>query len=174
MAHLDDADQFGRPSPTDRGRRETRNERYDRNFTELLQELRVAQTGVQLLLAFLLTVAFTARFESADTFQRTVFMVTLLLTAAAIALLIAPVAYHRAVFRQQRKRELVFAADRLARGGLLLSLLAVIGVVLLVSDVVLGRPWSVVIAAGTGGWFFVFWYVVPFGVTRRVTRRREG
>lgn len=128
---------------------------------DLLQELRVAQTGVQILFAFLLTLAFTNRFAEIDDFQRAVYLVTLLCSAAATALLIAPVSFHRIVFRQRMKGELVTAAGRLAMGGLLLLLMALSGAILLITDVVLGGAAAWVITAGSTAWFIIFWYVVP-------------
>src|SRR5690349_19677592 len=107
------------PAPAASGRDETPLERWDRNFTELLQELRVAQTGVQILFAFLLTLPFTNRFTAVTGFERGVYVVTLVAAAAATALLIAPVSYHRIVFRQGRKPQLVLIASRLAALGLL-------------------------------------------------------
>src|SRR4051794_17651990 len=87
---------------------ETPAERADRNFVELLQELRVAQTGVQILFAFLLTLPFTNRFVSIDGFQRGVYVFTLVSSATTVALLVAPVAVHRLLFQRGRKRELVY------------------------------------------------------------------
>jgi hypothetical protein len=87
---------------TDDGRDETGLERWDRNFTELLQELRVAQTGVQILFAFLLTLPFTNRFGSVSDLDKVVYVITLMASATATALLIAPVSYHRQVFREGR------------------------------------------------------------------------
>ena len=93
-------------------RDETPQERADRNFTELLQELRVAQTGVQILFAFLLTLPFSSRFADISARDRVAYVVTLLASAAAAVLLIAPVSYHRLVFRRNRKQELVQTAAR--------------------------------------------------------------
>lgn len=151
------------------GRRETEAERLDRNYNELLQELRVSQTGVQILFAFLLTLAFTQRFPETTTFQRAVYVVTLLLAAGAAALLIAPVAIHRVVFRRQQKDDLVTAASRLAGGGLALLLLAMVGSVLLIVDVVYGRTEAVVLAALIGAWCVGFWYVLPLVIRTRDT-----
>lgn len=96
---------------------ETAHQRADRNFTELLQELRVAQTGVQILFAFLLTLPFSTRFGVTTGPDRVVYVITLLAAAGATALLIAPVSYHRLVFRQNRKIELVRTASALAEAG---------------------------------------------------------
>src|SRR3954471_3699967 len=99
-------------------RNETPLRRADRNFGELLQELRVAQTGVQILFAFLLTLSFTDRFAAIDGFQRGVYVFTLVTSAMTVALLVAPVAVHRLLFQRGRKRELVYVGHRLAVTGL--------------------------------------------------------
>jgi hypothetical protein len=142
-------------------------EQLDRHWMELLQELRVAQTGIQILFAFLLVVAFSQPFQDADTYSHIVFAVTLVVTAMSAGLLIAPVSVHRLVFRRRLRPEMVQAAARMAVGGLLLMLMAVAGALLLALDVVLPRPVTVVVVAGVIGWFAVFWYVVPFILRRR-------
>src|SRR4051812_47394933 len=101
-------------------RHETRYEQLDRNLSELLQELRVTQTGVQLLFAFLLTLAFTNRFPQLARWQHLLYVATLMAASGSAALLIAPVAYHRAVFRKRAKERTVAAGHLLARGGLAL------------------------------------------------------
>src|SRR5215210_7713033 len=98
----------------DDGRNETEKERLDRNMNELLQELRVALPGVQVLFAFLLTVPFQQGFVRATPFQKDVYLVTLLLTALASALLMAPSAYHRLEFRQDDKKHIVWVSNRLS------------------------------------------------------------
>src|SRR5689334_9040206 len=100
------------------GRDESEEERLDRNLGELLQELRVALPGVQVLFAFLLTVAFQQRFTSLTRAQEKIYFATLISTAIAATLLIAPSAYHRLTFRYQQKEHLVFIANRLAIVGL--------------------------------------------------------
>jgi hypothetical protein len=142
-------------------RGETEAERIDRNFNDLLQELRVSQAGVQILFAFLLTLAFTQRFEDITTFQRNVYIVTLLCTAAATALIIGPVSYHRLVFRRRLKPALVNASNRMAIGGLGFLFLAMVGSVLLIADVVLQGQVVGWIAAGTAVFYLVLWYVIP-------------
>lgn len=108
-------------------RRETDTERLDRNWTELLQELRVVQTGVQLLTGFLLTLPFQQRFTALSEYPRGVYLVTVALSVASTIFLIAPVSMHRAVFRQHARRALVSAGHRCALGGLALLSLAVMG-----------------------------------------------
>jgi Family of unknown function (DUF6328) len=148
-------------------RDENEAERLDRHWLELLQELRVAQTGVQILFAFLLVIAFSPPFQEAGDYTHTVFAITLVFAAMATGLLIAPVAVHRLVYRRQLRVELVQAADKMAIGGLFLMLLAVAGGVLLALDVALSRTMSIILAAAIVGWFAVFWYAVPLVVRRR-------
>jgi hypothetical protein len=143
-------------------RGETDLERFDRNYNDLLQELRVSQAGVQILFAFLLTLAFTQRFTEITTFQRNVYIVTLLCAAGAAALIIAPVSYHRIMFRRRQKPRLVRAANRFAIGGLVLLVVAMAGSVLLIVDVVLDGSIVAWLAGGTAAFFVFFWYVVPF------------
>jgi hypothetical protein len=147
---------------------ETEEERWRRNFSDLLQELRVAQTGVQILFAFLLTIAFAARFNAVDAFARVVYLVALLSATAAAAIVIAPVAYHRALFRRGEKPKLVRSAHRLASSGLAFLLVAMVSSVLLVTDVVLDRTWAILVSAVAGAWFVLLWGVLPY------LRRREG
>ncbi|WFE41776.1 DUF6328 family protein [Micromonospora sp. WMMD998] len=142
--------------------KESEKQRWQRNFADLLQELRVAQTGVQILFAFLLTMPFSNAFNRTTDFQRDVYVVALLAAAAAAAMIISPVAFHRALFRQGRKPELVRFAHRMATGGLLFMLIAMVSAVLLVTDFVLPRPIAFVLTAITGGWFLTFWAVLPF------------
>jgi hypothetical protein len=149
--------------PARGGRRdETDLERWDRNFSELLQELRVAQTGVQILFAFLLTLPFTNRFDRITEFDRGTYVVTTLATACATALLIAPVSYHRLVFRQGRKPQVVRFAAQMAKAGLVFLLIAMLGAVFLVIDVVLGSPLTGFLVAGLAVLYVFLWYVLPF------------
>jgi hypothetical protein len=125
-------------------RNETVTERLDRNWGDLLQELRVAQTGVQLLTGLLLTVPFQARFGDLTGYQRVLYLVALSLSAGATGLLIAPVALHRALFRQHSRATLVAWGQRFAIGGLALLGVAVTGVVVLIFDVVAGTTPAIV------------------------------
>ncbi len=144
------------------GRSETALERWDRNLNELLQELRVAQTGVQVLFAFLLTLPFTNRFERITGLDRYAYVGTVVAAAAATALLIAPASYHRIVFRKGRKPQLVQVASRLAVAGLFCLLLAMLGAVFLAVDVVVHEPLAAVIVAGLAVLYGFLWYVLPF------------
>jgi hypothetical protein len=142
--------------------KETEKQRWQRNFADLLQELRVAQTGVQILFAFLLTLPFSAGFERTTPFQKDVYIVALLAAAGATALIISPVAFHRALFRQGRKPELVRFAHRMASAGLAFMLVSMVSAVLLITDFVLDRTIAFVLSGITAIWFLAFWAVLPF------------
>ncbi|MBQ1045588.1 MULTISPECIES: DUF6328 family protein [unclassified Micromonospora] len=142
--------------------KESEKQRWQRNFADLLQELRVAQTGVQILFAFLLTLPFSAGFDRTTEFQRDIYILALLTAAASAAMIISPVAFHRALFRQGRKPELVRFAHRMATGGLFFMLIAMVSSVLLVTDFVLDRPIAFLLSALTGLWFLIFWAILPF------------
>src|SRR3954468_19201359 len=116
------------------GRNETQLERWDRNLVELLQEVRVVQTGVQVLFAFLLTAPLAARFTELSRFQRYDYFVTLLAAAGAAVLLIAPTAYHRVLFRCGDKEYLVQVANRFTLAGLACVAVSMLGALLLVTD----------------------------------------
>ncbi|WP_432743656.1 DUF6328 family protein [Streptomyces sp. JH002] len=152
-------------------RRETPRERDDRNFAELLQELRVTQTGVQILFAFLLTLAFTARFPVLDAFQRGTYLITLLLAMAASILFTAPAALHRALFRRGAKRRIVEVSSRLAALGLVTLALALTGALLLVVDVVVSRTAGVITAAGALAACAGLWLLLPAVLARRLPPR---
>jgi hypothetical protein len=125
---------------------ETQAERADRNFSDLLEELRVAQTGVQILVAFLLTIPFQAGFPRLSPGLRRVYDGTLTSAVLAAVLLIAPVAFHRAVFREHRKERLVHASHRLAIAGLALLAVAITGAVTLALSFASG--WALGLAVG--------------------------
>jgi hypothetical protein len=148
------------PATDDAGRDESSAEREDRNLIELLQELRVAGLGVQVLFGFLLSLPFTNHFDRLDPDQRHLYMATLLLAALSTALLTAPVAVHRVVFRQHRKEHLVRTANAMALGGLAAVGLSVTGAVWLVSSVVLPGV-APALVAGTAATFAFLWLVVP-------------
>ena len=152
------------------GRPETEAERLDRNFNELLQELRVAQAGTQILFAFLLTVAFTPYIQGAAAFEHRLLAATLVLAALATVLLIAPVPLHRMMFRQQMKGTIVEVSARLASAGLVLLLLAMLGGCLLALDALLDRTTAYLVTAGVAVWFAEFWLLLPVGL--RVWGRR--
>jgi hypothetical protein len=154
------------------GRDESEAERLDRNLSELLQELRVALPGVQVLFAFLLAVPFQQNFTKITGFQEKVYFVTLLLTALSAILLISPSAYHRMTFRMQQKDDLVFLANRLAIVGLGILALAMTGAIMLITDVLFGATATVVTSAGALATFALFWYGLP--LRRRVNLGKSG
>ncbi|MEV4344046.1 DUF6328 family protein [Actinoplanes sp. NPDC049596] len=141
---------------------ETEKQRWDRNFADLLQELRVAQTGIQILFAFLLTLPFSNGFPKVTQFQKDTYVVALLAAAGATAMIIAPVAFHRALFRQGRKPELVRYAHAMATGGLAFLLVSMVASVLLVTDFILDRPIAFIFSALTGLFFLTFWAGIPW------------
>lgn len=136
-------------------------QRLDRSYAEILQEVRVAQTGVQVLLAFLLTLAFTPRFATLNDTQLGLYVATLVSGAAATALLMAPAAFHRIVFRRRLKHHLVSAANKFALLGLATMLLAKACALMLILDVVLGRGPAATLTAAVISWFMIFWYAIP-------------
>ena len=152
-------------------RKESEDERLDRNLIELLNELRVALPGVQVLFAFLLTVPFTQRFASLTQTQEKVYYGTLLATAAAALLLIAPSAHHRINFRQQDKAYIVFLANRLSIAGLAFLAAAMTGVVLLITDLLYGSTATTIATAATALAFAILWYAVP--IVRRIRRNSD-
>ncbi|HEY2690832.1 MAG TPA: DUF6328 family protein [Streptosporangiaceae bacterium] len=135
-------------------RDESPEERDDRNLGELLQELRVAGLGVQVLFGFLLSLPFTNRFIKLSHGQRELYLLTLVLASVSTALLLGPVAYHRLVFRRQQKEGLVQAANLMAIFGLICVGLAVSAAVLLVSSFV---------ATGLAAWLITAFVLVMFG-----------
>jgi len=149
------------PDPLANGRNETEAERIDRNVAELLQELRVAGLGVQVLFWFLLAMPFTAMFSTLDPEQHRLYVADLLLAALSTALLTAPVAYHRIVFRRHQKHDLLRFANTVALAGLVTVALAICGAVLLVVSVVYDGLVAAIIAAVVAGVYFVLWYVIP-------------
>ena len=151
-------------------RGETEEQRLDRNFGELLQELRIAIPGIQFLFAFLLIVPFQKGWSSVSDFERVIYYATLICTASSSVLLIAPTARHRLRFQTLDKRWIVVTSNRLAIAGLVLLGVAMVGVVLLVSHTVYG---TLAAALATGaivlllGWT---WFGAPLARSRRLTR----
>jgi uncharacterized membrane protein len=146
------------------GREESEGERLDRNLGELLQELRVALPGVQVLFAFLLAVPFQQNFTKITPFQEKVYFVTLLL--------IAPSAYHRMTFRMQQKDHLVFLANKLSIAGLGCLALAMTGAIVLITDVLFGSVATVVTGAVALSVFLLLWYAMP--LKRRLSSKKPA
>ncbi|GAA2543703.1 DUF6328 family protein [Streptomyces intermedius] len=162
----------GRPGPVTvgTGRTETREERADRQWSELLQELRVAQTGVQVLFAFLLAVAFQSRFEELGSTDRTIYVVTVVLAAATAAALIGPVSYHRLLTGRRLKPQTVVWASRLTVLGLVLLLCTMCAALLLVLRVALHDATAFWLVAAMAVWFVLCWFVFPVLALIRDTR----
>ena len=147
------------------GRDETLNERMDRNWNEMLQELRVTQTGTQILTGFLLAIAFQNRFSELTTFQVRVYLILVLAAVLTTAMALAPVNLHRVLFRKHAKEVVVEAAHVLLRVTLFGVGLVLIGTVLLIFDVVLGRP-GAWIAAGATALVLIVIAVLPHALGR--------
>ncbi|MDX6677635.1 MAG: hypothetical protein QOE31_1687 [Solirubrobacteraceae bacterium] len=146
---------------------ETDDERLNRELDQLLQELRVAMPGVQVLFAFLLAVPFQQRFAQVTDFQKDVYFGTLLSAAIASALFIAPTAYHRMMFRGRDKPRLVAISSRLALAGLAALAVAMNGAILLVTDVLFEGATVVVTVMASAALFVGLWFVL--GLARRMS-----
>jgi hypothetical protein len=141
----------------------TEESRLDRELIELLNELRVALPGVQVLFAFLLAVPFSGGFERVTDLQRDTYMVALLATAFGSALLIAPTAYHRIRFRDRDKERLLRTANRLALGGLACLGVAMTAAVFLVTDFIFSIPAAALASGAIAAAFLWFWWGLPLG-----------
>ena len=150
---------------------ESEADRLNRELDQLLGELRVAMPGVQVLFAFLLAVPFQQRFAQATNFQKDVSFVTLLASAAASALFVAPTAYHRIMARDRDKPRLVSISTKLALAGLACLALAMNAAVLLVSDFIFSRTTAVVTVIATSTLFVALWFVL--GLVRKFGRTRS-
>lgn len=148
-------------------RHETAAERADRNFGELMQELRVLQTGVTILLGFLLAVAIEPRFQELSDLNRGIYSVTFLLCCTATALLMAPVAYHRTLFAQGRKAEIVRVTNRFTIVGMAVLCLTILGVALLVLNLVFDNVIAVAMTAALTLITGILWYAFPLSRRRR-------
>ena len=133
----------------------------NRNWTELIQELRSTQTGVQVLTGFLLAVPFTAQFDALDHVERTAYLVVLSGAVGASMTVLAPIAYHRILFRRDRRPWLVETANRIARAGLVLAALTMCGVVFLAFDLAVSRAAGVVASLVAVVGYLVLWVLVP-------------
>ncbi|MGW5421255.1 DUF6328 family protein [Streptomyces sp. NPDC003943] len=151
------------------GRHETPNERADRRWTDLIQEIRVAQTGVQILFGFLLTVVFTPRFAELSAGDRSIYIITVTLAAAATGLLIAPVSFHRIVAGRRIKPRAVIWASRLTFAGLLLLLFSVGAALLLVLRVATSAAYVPWLVAGLMAGYLLCWFALPLWVRHRHT-----
>jgi hypothetical protein len=137
---------------------ESPKERHDRELIELLNELRVALPGVQVLFAFLLAVPFANGWDRVNSFQRDVFFVAFIATAISSALFIAPSAYHRLRWRVEDKGKIVSLSNDLAIGGLFFLAVSIVAVVLLVTDFIFSRTTAIATTLAVALVFFVLWY----------------
>jgi len=148
-------------------------QRADRNMSELLQELRVAQTGVQILFAFLLALSFQPRFADVDEFQRWTYVVTLLLSLLTAGLLIAPAAVHRVTYGRGLKPEIVQTGHKLFAAGLATLVLTLVGGALLVLDVAVNRSFAVTTSVVVGLVLTGLWFVLPMPLLRHQIQEEE-
>jgi Family of unknown function (DUF6328) len=140
---------------------ESQDERINRELIELLNELRVALPGVQVLFAFLLAVPFTQRFAESTELQRDTFMVALLSTLAGSVFLIAPSAYHRIRFRERDKEALLRIANVFAIVGMVFLAVGMTAVVFLVTDIIFKGTMTAIVTASTAALFASVWFVLP-------------
>jgi VIT1/CCC1 family predicted Fe2+/Mn2+ transporter len=150
---------------------ESEEERLDRELLELLNEVRVAMPGVQVLFGFLLAVPFQQRFAMTTAFQRDVYFATLLCSAATTAFLVMPVAYHRIMFRRRDKPRIILQGARSILVGLIFLALAMTGAVMLVTDVIFGDVTTVVATVVVGVLFAWLWF--GYASMRRLTGKRS-
>lgn len=146
---------------------ESKAERLDRNWQELVQELRVAQTGIQVLAGFLLTLPFSQRFGDLGSTHRTVYLVAFSLAVLTVGLMTAPVAIHRFLFQQHAKDTIVFAGDTLAKLGLASLGSTLVTVVLLIFMVVVGDTAGIIAASVVAVFFVLAWAVLPLALLER-------
>lgn len=151
------------------GSDESPDDRHNRQLTELLNELRVALPGVQMLFGFLLAVPFSQRFTTVGSGQREIYYISFLAAAGASACLIAPASFHRIVWRQGQKRRLVHVSSGFAIVGFGFLAVAIAGSVGLVTSVLYGTPAAALGAGAIAGLLVALWFVVPAGF--RLARR---
>ncbi|WP_138893861.1 DUF6328 family protein [Streptomyces chryseus] len=162
-----------RPEPRD-AEQETARERVNRRWNEILQETRVAQTGVQILFGFLLSVAFTPLFHDLGTFDRTVYVITVVCGASATGSLIAPVSIHRFLSGQRMKDDVVEVAGRLMMCGMVFLALTIGCTLLLILRVAIPDFLGGALAGAVMLWFGLCWYALPLWLRRRAARRPDG
>ncbi|WP_329014534.1 DUF6328 family protein [Streptomyces sp. NBC_00690] len=157
-----------------RGRHETEEERADRRWSDLLQELRVAQTGVQLLFGFLLTMVFQPRFTTLSETDQNIYLTTVMLGAAATGALIGPVSFHRLLAGRRLKPQTVVWASRLTMTGLVLLLFTMASALLLILRVVLHNDVAVWLVVGMVLWFVLCWFILPLWTRARHASEMEA
>ncbi|MFE7378955.1 DUF6328 family protein [Streptomyces zhihengii] len=157
----------------DRDHPESPHERVNRRWNEILQETRVAQTGVQILFGFLLSVAFTPLFRELDPFDRGLYVVTVVLGASSTAALIAPVAMHRFLSGLRMKHEVVEAAGRFMACGMVMLALTIGCTLMLILDVVLPGAAAAALVGTVMFWFAVCWVLIPVRIRFKAGRRNN-
>jgi amino acid transporter len=153
---------------------ESTEDRHNRELIELLNELRVALPGVQVLFAFLLVVPFSNGFPRLGSFDRQIYFVAVLATAVSTVLLIAPSSYHRLRWRRQDKERMLIVSNYLTIAGLAALAVAITSTVFVITDFVLHRTWASAMTALVGALFLLFWYGLPLAAAiqdRRTPRR---
>lgn len=138
---------------------ESRKERVDRELREMLEEIRVALPGVELLLGFLLVLPFTDRFDLLGELDRAMYLACFLVTAMTTALFVAPTSHHRLGFRRVDKEQLIARSNKVILAGLVMLKIAISLAAYVVSTVVVGAPWSFVLAGAITAWFAFWWFV---------------
>jgi len=152
--------------------RESDEQRHNRELIELLNELRVALPGVQVLFAFLLAVPFANGFPKLGKLDRDIFFVAFIATALSTVLLIAPSAYHRLRWRQHDKERMLVVSNALTIAGLFLLAVAITCAVFVITDFLFHRAWAATFTAIVAAAFLLLWYGLPFGAALRDLRRR--
>jgi hypothetical protein len=170
MTSVDDdaAGQYDRDADPHDGRRETMTERLDRNWDEILQELRVIQTGTQILTGFLLAAVFQSRFSDLDDYQKVVYASLVVVTILTTIMGLAPVGVHRFLFRQHAKATVVRVADRFLQLTMAGVAITLAGTAMLIFDFVFGHVGGVIAGVGVLAVVIVLWVVLPRSLRARV------
>ncbi|MBT2406101.1 MULTISPECIES: DUF6328 family protein [unclassified Streptomyces] len=168
-----DAEAEAGPGRHGDGRHETTEERADRRWQELVQEIRVAQTGVQILFGFLLTVVFTPHFQGLTQSDKNIYVVTVVLGSLATGALIGPVAFHRIVSGRRIKPEAVTWASRLTFIGIVLLLATLTSALFLVLRVATDNTLAPWLVAGVLAWYLLCWFALPLWARVRYTTTRN-
>jgi len=138
-----------------------KNRDLNRELIELLNELRVALPGIQVLFAFLLIVPFSQGFPQVSDVDRAAYFIAFVCASTASAFLIAPSAYHRIRFREHDKKHMITLSNRFAIAGMIFLALAMSSVTFLITDVLFGSPWASIVTGATAGLYSVVWFVLP-------------
>jgi uncharacterized protein DUF6328 len=152
---------------------ESREDRHNRELIELLNELRVALPGVQVLFAFLLVVPFTNGFPKLSSFDREIYFVAFLATAVSTILLIAPSSYHRLRWRRHGKERMLIVSNYLTIAGLASLAVAITSTVFVITDFVFHRTWAAAMTAVVGALFLLFWYGLPLAAAIQDRRKPQ-